>query len=51
MQLSDSFFARKFGISTQDLERYLEERPDAEDATAVESQLSELRQRANSSGD
>lgn len=35
----------------EDLERYLEERPDAEDATAVESQLSELRQRANSSGD
>lgn len=30
----------------EDLERYLEERPDAEDATVVESQLHELRQRA-----
>ncbi|PLZ01292.1 transglutaminase [Burkholderia sp. WAC0059] len=29
----------------EDLERYLEERPEAEDATVVESQLQELRQR------
>lgn len=31
----------------QDLERYLEDCPDAEDAMAVESQLSELRQRTD----
>ncbi|MGG1944740.1 SirB1 family protein [Trinickia sp. NRRL B-1857] len=31
----------------QDLERYLEDCPDAEDATAVESQLNELRQRTD----
>ncbi|WP_116135577.1 SirB1 family protein [Trinickia diaoshuihuensis] len=31
----------------EDLERYLEDCPDAEDATAVESQLSELRQRTD----
>ena len=30
----------------EDLEHYLEERPEAEDATVVESQLQELRQRA-----
>jgi regulator of sirC expression with transglutaminase-like and TPR domain len=29
----------------EDLERYLGDRPDAEDATVVESQLHELRQR------
>ena len=29
----------------EDLEHYLDERPDAEDATVVESQLHELRQR------
>lgn len=31
----------------EDLERYLDDRPDAEDAMAVESQLNELRQRTN----
>lgn len=35
----------------EDLERYLDDRPDAEDATAVESQLHELRQRSDSSDD
>lgn len=34
----------------EDLERYLEERPEAEDATVVESQLHELRQRALDNG-
>jgi regulator of sirC expression with transglutaminase-like and TPR domain len=34
----------------EDLERYLEERPEAEDATIVESQLHELRQRALDNG-
>ena len=34
----------------EDLERYLEERPESEDATVVESQLHELRQRALDSG-
>jgi regulator of sirC expression with transglutaminase-like and TPR domain len=32
----------------EDLERYLDDRPDADDATAVESQLQELRQRTDS---
>ncbi len=31
----------------EDLERYLDDRPDAEDATTVESQLNELRQRTD----
>jgi regulator of sirC expression with transglutaminase-like and TPR domain len=31
----------------EDLERYLDDRPDADDATAVESQLNELRQRTD----
>lgn len=35
----------------EDLERYLGDRPDAEDATTVESQLHELRQRTNHGGD
>jgi regulator of sirC expression with transglutaminase-like and TPR domain len=35
----------------EDLERYLDDRPDAEDATAVESQLQELRQRTDSGDD
>ncbi|HEV3105981.1 MAG TPA: SirB1 family protein [Trinickia sp.] len=35
----------------EDLERYLDDRPDAEDATAVESQLHELRQRTDSGED
>ncbi|CAM2194258.1 Protein SirB1 N-terminal domain-containing protein [Paraburkholderia kururiensis] len=34
----------------EDLERYLGERPDAEDATVVESQLHELRQRTENHG-
>jgi regulator of sirC expression with transglutaminase-like and TPR domain len=34
-----------FRPAVEDLERYLEVRPDAEDATVVESQLEELRQR------
>lgn len=33
-----------------DLQSYLDERPDAEDATVVESQLAELRQRAKGAG-
>ncbi|GGD91075.1 SirB1 family protein [Caballeronia grimmiae] len=35
----------------EDLERYLEERPDAQDATVVESELHELRQRAQHDDD
>ncbi len=35
----------------EDLERYLDDRPDAEDATAVESQLHELRQRTDNGED
>jgi regulator of sirC expression with transglutaminase-like and TPR domain len=35
----------------EDLERYLGDCPDAEDATVVESQLQELRQRTHQSGD
>jgi regulator of sirC expression with transglutaminase-like and TPR domain len=35
----------------EDLERYLDDRPDAEDATTVESQLNELRQRTDHGGD
>ncbi|GLU35491.1 hypothetical protein Busp01_53330 [Trinickia caryophylli] len=35
----------------EDLERYLDDRPDAEDATTVESQLHELRQRTNHGDD
>jgi regulator of sirC expression with transglutaminase-like and TPR domain len=35
----------------EDLERYLDDRPDADDATAVESQLNELRQRTNQGED
>jgi len=35
----------------EDLERYLDDRPDAEDAMAVESQLNELRQRTNQGDD
>jgi len=35
----------------EDLERYLEDRPDAEDATVVESELQELRQRTQHDGD
>jgi regulator of sirC expression with transglutaminase-like and TPR domain len=31
----------------EDLERYLGDRPDADDATVVESQLHELRQRTH----
>jgi regulator of sirC expression with transglutaminase-like and TPR domain len=35
----------------EDLERYLDDRPDAEDATTVEFQLNELRQRTDHGGD
>ncbi|HTH76019.1 MAG TPA: SirB1 family protein [Trinickia sp.] len=35
----------------EDLERYLDDRPDAEDATTVESQLNELRQRTDHGND
>lgn len=35
----------------EDLERYLDDRPDAEDATTVESQLHELRQRTDHGDD
>ncbi|MGN6083817.1 SirB1 family protein [Trinickia sp.] len=35
----------------EDLERYLDDRPDAEDAMTVESQLNELRQRTDHGGD
>ena len=35
----------------EDLERYLDDRPDAEDAVTVESQLNELRQRTDHGGD
>lgn len=35
----------------EDLERYLGDRPDADDATVVESQLNELRQRTHQSDD
>lgn len=35
----------------EDLKRYLDDRPDAEDATTVESQLQELRQRTDQAGD
>ncbi|CAB3776873.1 SirB1 family protein [Pararobbsia alpina] len=40
-----------FRPAVEDLERYLEVRPDAEDATVVESQLDELRQRTRGDGD
>lgn len=39
-----------FRPALEDLERYLEECPQAEDATVVESQLSELRQRVKTGG-
>ena len=35
----------------EDLERYLGDCPDADDATVVESELHELRQRTHQSGD
>ncbi|SAL74771.1 transglutaminase [Caballeronia peredens] len=35
----------------EDLQRYLEDRPDAEDATVVETELHELRQRTQHNGD
>jgi regulator of sirC expression with transglutaminase-like and TPR domain len=37
--------------AVEDLERYLEDRPDAEDATVVETELHELRQRTQQNGD
>jgi regulator of sirC expression with transglutaminase-like and TPR domain len=40
-----------FRPAQEDLERYLDECPDAEDATLVESQLAELRQRSSSGSD